>query len=291
MADEPRSGVQSVDRALTLLSLLGAEDEGLRLTDLARGAGLAPSTVHRLLTTLQERGFAQFDDRSGRWHIGRQAFAVGSAYLRRQNFVAPALPTLRRLRDLTRETANLGVLDGAEVVTLHQAESREIVRAISPVGGRAPWICSGMGKAIVATWPDEAIVALAHKGMRPMTPRSLTTIPALQQDVARIRQRGFAVDDEEFVPGLRCVAAVVWNPQGEPACAISVSANAGRLPDARLPEFGALVRDAARDLTRVLGGQAPAGHGAEGHGPEDPAPERPALERSGPDVQATSAPG
>ncbi|MFC7705939.1 IclR family transcriptional regulator [Plastorhodobacter daqingensis] len=259
MTNDRRDGtVQAVDRALRLLELLGAEDEGLRLTDLAKGCGLAASTVHRLLTTLEQRGFAQFDAPAARWHVGRQAFSTGSAYLRRQSFAAPALPILRRLRDRTRETANLGVLEGTDVTTLHQAESREIVRAISPVGGRAHWLCSGMGKAIVATWPDAEISGLLDRGgMRRMTARSLTSADAVWAEIARIRAQGHAVDNEEFVPGLRCVAAVVWGPASEPACALSVSAHAGRLTEARLPEFGAAVRDAAAELTRHLGGRRP----------------------------------
>ncbi|MFD1913676.1 IclR family transcriptional regulator [Halodurantibacterium flavum] len=254
----PDSGVQSVSRALTLLELLGQEEEGLRLSDLARAAGLALSTTHRLLTTLELRGFAHFDGQGARWHVGRQAFATGSAYLRRRHFTSPALPVLRRLRDQTRETANLGILDGAEVVTLHQAESREIVRAISPVGGRAPWHASGMGKAIVAVWPDDQIGAMAARhGLRPLTPRSLTTPDGLWAEIAVIRHRGYAVDDEEFVPGLRCVAAVVWSPSGEPACAISVSAHAGRLTRQRVAAVGSIVVAAADALTRSLGGRRP----------------------------------
>ena len=136
---EKRSGtVQSVDRAMAILEVLGEDEEGYRLTDLARRTGLSVSTVHRLLTTLEQRRFVQFDRTDGMWHVGRGAFAVGSAFTRQRNFVAPALPILRRLRDQTRETANLGVVDDGEVVVLTQVESREIMRAITRVGGRAP---------------------------------------------------------------------------------------------------------------------------------------------------------
>lgn len=104
-----RGEVQSVARALTLLRLLGGIEDGARVSTLAREAGLAVSTAHRLLTTLEEHGFAQFDPDGALWHVGREAYAVGAAFGRRRNYVAPALPHLRRLRDATRETANLGI--------------------------------------------------------------------------------------------------------------------------------------------------------------------------------------
>ena len=251
-------GVQSVARALTLLRMLSAADEGLRASDIARQAGLPVSTAHRLLTTLEMHGFAQFDAETTLWHVGREAFAVGAAYERRLNFVAPATPFLRRLRDATRETANLGILDADRLVTVSQVESREIMRAISPPGGSVPVFCSGMGKAILATWDDADIRALAARaGMPGMTSKSLRSPEAALADIAATRARGFALDDEEHVIGLRCLAAVVWSPRGEAACAISVSGLKARLTDDRLAAIGAQVARAAADLTTALGGRPP----------------------------------
>src|SRR5258708_4116308 len=109
---DPRDGgVQSVDRALVIIETLAEDDEGYRLTDLAVRTGLSPSTVHRLLTTLEKRRFVQFDRDESLWHIGAQSFAVGSTFVRRPSLVPQALPYLRKLRDQTRETANLAVFD------------------------------------------------------------------------------------------------------------------------------------------------------------------------------------
>ena len=102
MATSGQDGVQSVGRALDLLELLSQNEDGLRASDLARLSGLAVSTTHRLLTTLEGRGFAHSDPDSAAWHVGRTAFAVGSTYGRRRSFAVPAMPYLRRLRDLTR---------------------------------------------------------------------------------------------------------------------------------------------------------------------------------------------
>ncbi|SMX51079.1 IclR family transcriptional regulator [Actibacterium lipolyticum] len=251
-------GVQSVARALTLLKMLSQADDGMRVSDIARSSGLAVSTAHRLLTTLEMHGFAQFEPDTALWHVGREAFAVGAAFGRRRNFVAPALPFLRRLRDVTRETANLGILDHDQLVTISQVESREIMRAISPPGGRVPVFCSGMGKAILATWEDADIRALASRvGMPAMTSKSLRTVDDALADIALTRSRGYAIDDEEHVIGLRCIAAVVWSAQAEAACAISVSGLTARLTDDRIDAIGLHVAQAAQELTDTLGGRAP----------------------------------
>jgi len=250
--------VQSVDRAMLLLEALGEDEEGYRLTDLAIRTGLSPSTAHRLLTTLEKRRFVEFNPSDNMWHVGRQAFAIGSAFVRRRNFVAPALPFLRRLRDLTHETANLGIVEEGEVVVLTQVESREIMRAITRVGGRAPMVTSGIGKAILATYPDQDVVAIIQQhGMKRLTPKSMVRAGALRDALDRVRRDGYAVDDQEFLTGLRCVAAVVYNDQAEALAAISVSGLASRVPPERVPELGRLVRETARDLTLALGGRLP----------------------------------
>lgn len=250
--------VQSVDRALHLLEALALRDEGARLSELAREVGLAPSTAHRLLTTLEQRGFAQFDQNQSQWHVGRRAFIVGMAFSQWQNMVAASMPYLRSLRDATRETTNLGVLEDGEVITMAQVESRQIIRAIAPPGGRAPVMNSGMGKAIVATWPDEEIEALVTRyGLRPMTRHSLGSMAEVRREIAQIRQQGYALDDEEFTSGMRCLAAVIWSATGEAIGAISVSALASRLPAGSVAETGRQVSHFAAQLTLALGGRDP----------------------------------
>ena len=244
------TAVQSLDRALTLLELIAAEPEGHRLSDLAHAAALAVSTTHRLLTTLEQRGFVQTDVATGRWHIGSRAHSVGAAWGTARNLLAPAMPYLRRLRDATRETANLGVIEDGHVITVAQAESREIMRAISPPGGHAPIFCSGMGKAIVATWEDEQIDRLVDLyGLTAATAKSLTGLDTVHAEIARIRAQGYALDDEEFVIGLRCVAAVVRGPEGDAVAAVSVSGLAARMTPEKVARCVGLVTGIAADLS------------------------------------------
>lgn len=251
-------GVQSVDRALTLIETLAEDDEGYRLTDLAVRTGLSTSTVHRLLTTLEKRRFVQFDRSEAKWHIGVRSFSVGSTFARRRNFVAHAMPYLRKLRDLTRETANLAVVDDETIILLTRVESREIMRSLTKVGGRVAMVASGVGKAVLATYSDEDVNAIIHRqGMPRLTEKSIVRPGELFKALQTVRRQGYAVDDEEARMGLRCVAAVVYNDCSEPLATISVSGMTSRVTDERLPIIGNIVRDVAAELTIALGGVMP----------------------------------
>jgi IclR family acetate operon transcriptional repressor len=251
-------GVQSVDRALLIIETLAEDDEGYRLTDLAVRTGLSPSTVHRLLATLEKRRFVQFDRDESMWHIGAQSFAVGSTFVRRRNFVTQALPYLRKLRDQTRETANLAVVDDGAMVVLTRVESREIMRSVTKVGGRVPMVASGLGKALLSTYSEEDVFAIIQReGMPRLTSKSIVRAGELCKSLHDIRRQGYSVDDEEALIGLRCVSAVVYDDCSEPLAAISVSGKASRVPNDRLPVLGKLVQEVAAELTKALSGVMP----------------------------------
>lgn len=258
-ADSRDVGVQSVDRALSIIETLAEDDEGYRLSDLAVRTGLSTSTVHRLLATLESRRFVQFDRAESKWHVGARSFTVGATFARRRNFTAQAVPYLRKLRDLTRETANLAVVDDEFIVVLTRMESREIMRSLTKVGGRVAMVASGVGKAVLATYSDEDVSAIIrHHGMPRLTEKSIVRPGELFKELAKVRHQGFAIDDEEASMGLRCVASVVYNDCGEPLAAISVSGLTSRLTDDRLPMLGETVREVAAELTAALGGVMPA---------------------------------
>src|ERR1700676_5035772 len=256
---DPRDGgVQSVDRALLIIETLAEDDEGYRLSDLSVRTGLSTSTVHRLLTTLEKRRFVQFDRDDSMWHIGAKSFAVGSTFVRRRNFVTEALPYLRKLRDQTRETANLAVIDGGAMIVLTRVESREVMRSVTKVGGRVPMVASGLGKALLSTYSEQEVFAIIRRnGMPRLTSNSIVRAGDLCKSLHEIRQQGYSIDDEEAIVGLRCVSAVVYDDRSEPLAAISVSGKASRVPNDRLPVLGKLVHAVAAELTKALSGAMP----------------------------------
>ncbi|WP_246148437.1 IclR family transcriptional regulator domain-containing protein [Skermanella pratensis] len=255
---EAAGPVQALSRSLDLLECIAAAGDGVGSAELAALTGQPPSTAHRLLKNLEQRGYVAFDEDRGRWFIGVQAFTVGGAFLRRRNHALIARPVMRRLMEESGETVNLAVEDKGEAVILTQVECRKMMRALSQPGTRAPLYCSGVGKALLAALPEEeALAVLKSLPLRRITDRTLTGPDELARDLAATRKRGFAIDDEEHSVGLRCVAAAVHDEHGRPLCALSISGPAVRIPDGRIAELGVLVGRAAGEITRAVGGAVP----------------------------------
>lgn len=228
------------------------------MSELAALVGLAPSTTHRLLTTLEAERFVRFDREAGLWQVGVRAFVVGQAFARQRDLVTLARPFLRRLVEATGETANLYLLVDGEAVCMAQVECRQTVRAIARPGGRAPLHASGVGKAMLAFLDPVEVERLVQRdGLARLTERTLDTLARLAADLARVRARGWALDDEENAPGLRCVAAALLDEHAAPVGGLSISGPSVRLSDARLAELARAVVAAAADATRAIGGTPP----------------------------------
>jgi IclR family transcriptional regulator, acetate operon repressor len=255
---EDRTSVQALSRALSLLEILGEDDDGYRLIDLAERSGLPSPTVHRLLTTMQQKRFVSFEPEKNLWHIGAQCFSVGSVFGRRRNIVERATPIMRRLRDVAGETVNLGGMDQDDVLLLHQIESKQMVRAISRPGSRSPLANTAMGKSILAWLPAERVTeVIQHGGLQRLTPQSIARGTTLHGALAGIRTRGYAIDNEETAMGLRCVAAAVFNEFGVAVAAVSVVGPTSRVTSDRVESLGQSVMAATRDITVLVGGRLP----------------------------------
>jgi IclR family acetate operon transcriptional repressor len=251
--------VQALERGLNLLAII-AEADGLSLTSIAQRAGIAPSTAHRILTTLKAGGFVQSDDAHGGYLIGVQAFRVGSAFLRNRKLVDAGRGTLRHLMEESRETANIAIEVESAVVFISQMESHHSIRAFNRPGARGPMHASSLGKAMLAALTDEAVAQKLHRvGMPRLTARTIVDPDALLADLALIRKRGWAIDDEEQADGMRCVGSAVYNEHGEVIGAVSVSGPTVRVTDERLGELGPMVKRAAAEITERVGGIVPKG--------------------------------
>jgi IclR family acetate operon transcriptional repressor len=257
-ADARSQTVQSLVRALNVLTLLGDADEPMSLTELARAATLSPSTTHRLLTTLQQERYVRFDPATRSWSIGVQAFISGCGFLKTRNVVELARPRMRQLMETASETVNLAISENHEVVYLAQVECHQMMRALAPPGARLPVHCSAAGKALLARMTPQQVTGLIRQyGMKRFTPLTITTPEALDTDLELVRQRGYAVDNEEHAIGLRCVASTIFDERAQPIGALSVSGPKARISDERLDVLGGLVRQAAASVTKDFGGRLP----------------------------------
>ncbi|MEM7446014.1 MAG: HTH-type transcriptional regulator BhcR [Pseudomonadota bacterium] len=251
------SSVQALDRALSLLDILAASD-GLTLTDLSNLAGMAPSTTHRLLSTLQNRGFVSLDPENSLWTVGLTAFQVGNAFTRNRNFVTMGRPIMRELMERTGETVNLGIEDNGQVVFVSQFESPETMRAFFRAGRRGPIHASGIGKAIMSAWPVERAERVLDKtNLQRFTDNTMTQVSELIADLAEVRSRGWSVDNEEHVLGMRCLAAPIFDEYGEAVAGLSISGPTVRLTDRALAQVGPDVKRSADAITVSIGGIVP----------------------------------
>jgi IclR family transcriptional regulator, acetate operon repressor len=250
--------VQSLTRGLSILECLAKAEGGLTLTDIGQRVQLPPSTVHRLLATLEKMGYVYQAGELGRWYVGLQAFAVGSSFLASRDFIAQSHPYMRRLMDQSGETVNLAILDGTEAVFVDQVQCREMMRTIVKLGSRAPLHASGVGKAMFASLPDDQIDAILKvRGLPRITGNTITTPETMWASIRVIRQRGWSFDDEEHAQGTRCVASPIYDEHAETLGAISLAGPSSRLPDERIRQLGPLVAHAAEELTRRFGGVWP----------------------------------
>lgn len=247
--------VQSLSRAFSLLNRLGNSAQGQTLSDLAGGAALASSTTHRLLTSMRHEGFVDYDEQAGLWSIGLRAFTVGNAYLKKRDFIAQARPFMRRMVVNTQETSNLGVLAGDHHVFLSQVECSQMMRMVSELGKPGPVHAAGVGKVLLSALSAREVTAIVRRtGLKPLTKHTITTPSALLSELQKVREQGFAVDNEEQALGLRCIAANIFDENGDAIAAVSLSGPTVRVSVDRVSELSAAVVATAREITSAIGG-------------------------------------
>jgi IclR family acetate operon transcriptional repressor len=248
-----RYRIQSVDRALAALDTIGAAGAGgIGLSELARALGSSKSSALSLVRTLAERDFvAQVD--GGRYRLGLALARLGDLALSQITLYDVAMPVLRRLTDATARTARVGVFDDGYAIVIGRVDGPGSIRIESHLGRRELPHCSALGKAILSQLPDDAVRAIALRtGLPARTANTITDVDALLRELARVRERGFAIDDEEDSAGVFCVGAPVRDHRGECVGAISVSGVKVALGDGfgRLPQ---IVAEHAAQISSSLG--------------------------------------
>jgi IclR family acetate operon transcriptional repressor len=253
---EPQLGtVQALDRGIALLEVL-SHNADLSLSDLAQRVDIPSSTTHRLLATLQKRGFVRFDETAQTWSIGIEAFRVGSTYLGQTDLVEAARKTMRNLTERSGETANLAIAESGDVVFISQVVTQKPIRAFFQPGTRSHMHASGIGKALLADMKVADVEKIVrNKGLPEFTPNTITSMDQLLIDLEATRRRGWSYDDEERYIGMRCIAASICNEHGEFIAGISISGPTARFLDAQIEDLGPMVRNAADELTQAMGGK------------------------------------
>ena len=251
--DKGGARIQSLERALDVLTHVSRVG-GKTLSEIAAALDISPATTYRILSTFAARGHLEMDAATQEWHVGPAAFRTGNAFLRRTGMVERARPLMRALMAETGETANLGVESGGQVLFLSQVETDEAIRAFFPPGTLSPMYASGIGKALLAAKDAPEIDRyISRTELTRFTDKTICARDALRDELARIRAQGYAFDDEEKSPGMRCVAAPVFNSFGEVVAGISVSGPTARLDLTTIERVCSQVRQRADALSHALG--------------------------------------
>jgi IclR family transcriptional regulator, KDG regulon repressor len=246
--------VQVLDRALGILDLLANGSPELGPSEISERTGLHKSTVHRLLQVLERHRLIEKKAQNGKYCLGLKLFELGSKAVAQLDLRERARPYLERLVRETGETAHICVLDGDRMLSIANVESARTLRTPSTVGHRTPLHCTSVGKALLAFLPEDEQSELIKKcELTAYTRHTLKKPAQLKAELKLIRQRGYAMDDEEIEEGLRCIGAPVMDYSGRVIAAMSIAGPAFRLIEERIPAVARSVIQAASELSVELG--------------------------------------
>ena len=246
------AGVKSARRALEILEHLTRGPVGF--SRLAEELGYPRSSLHGLLATLTEMGWVELDPRTRTYGLGLRAWEAGRAYLRARDLVERALPYMEQVRDRLDETVQLAVLDGRDVVYVARVDGSQRLVTSYSVGGRVGAYASAGGKALLALLPaDDVQRRFAGSTFERYTPGTIRSRKQLESELARTRERGYGVDEEEYTVGVRCLAVPVFDHEGRAAAAISVSVPTVRFGAKQQARALSALRDSGRLLSQALG--------------------------------------
>lgn len=254
------SNVKSATRVFDILEVLAAHAQPMATMAIARECGIPKSSAHHLLNVMLERNYVTYYEHEHAWGLGVSIFEVGSAYLRRTPLQRLGRPILERVCAETGETCHLAILHGADVLYLDKEQpAGNGPNLVTDIGVRLPAHLTAVGWAMLSQLPETQV--RASIGDTPMVTRTGSgpdSLDALFKDLAAVKARGFAFDDQMVTPGICCLAAPVFSHSDLPVAAIGVSYLAAKSDTALVDRFAEIVCGAAAHLSTSLGWREPA---------------------------------
>jgi DNA-binding IclR family transcriptional regulator len=255
-ASKKRTRLSSVANSLRLIKAFSEDQYEIGISELAKRLGLAKSTVHRLASTLLDQGMLEQNAGDGKYRLGLALFELGTLVRRQMDFTAEARPFLRTLMEKTGETVHLAILDHDSVLYIITHESKQALRMGSKVGTRVPVHSTAVGKTLLAFQPEEALTRIIALGLPASAPNTLVDEKALRRELALVRVKNYAVDDEESEVGLRSIAAPIRSYSGNVVAAISIAGPVHRMTRKMLLGWVRELVEAADAVSLRLGWQA-----------------------------------
>ena len=250
---DSKGRVQSIDRAVGILNCFSPKRQELRLTEIADELDLNKSTAHGIITTLKYHGLIDQDEETQKYRLGLRILELASIVKDSLKINEISRPYIDEIRSKLEETVHLGTLDKKEVVYLEKAESHQSMRIVTTIGSRMPAYCTGIGKAMLAYVDEQTVLDLLPDEIERFTPNTITDKNQLIEELKKIRNQGYSLDNQEHDLGLTCVAAPIFDNLGNASYGISVSGPSIRITEDRIKEITTVVKDAADKISRELG--------------------------------------
>lgn len=251
---ENKNPVQSAERIFQVMEML-ADNGEMGLMELSAALDLHKSTVHRLLMSLIYMGYAKQDEATQKYMLSYKVVNMAGKVLDRMDILQVAKPYMEQLSDLSGETVHLVQREGNNILYIYKIEAKVgTIRMVSRVGMVHPMYCSGVGKTIMATLPEEEVKQIWNESIiEKKTDRTITDFEDMQRILAEVRKNGYALDDEENEKGVRCIAACLYSYQKEVKYAFSISGPTSRMTREHVKELAVDVKRVQDELSRELG--------------------------------------
>ena len=245
--------VRAVDRAMQILSAFDGEHADRGVSEIAQATGLHKATAHRIMMTLLNGGFLERAPDGERFRLGIRVVELGLGALRGLDLRRAAFPYMQQLVERFDETCDLGVFDRGMVLYVEVVHSRHSLTIAARVGRRLPAYCTASGRVFLAFLPPEIVEPILNGPFEVCTAKTVTSPTKLREELEATRQRGYAIDDEEFEAGIRAVSAPIRDIDGNVIAALSVPGPINRMPPERMEEIiGALLETANAVSAHVL---------------------------------------
>jgi len=249
-----RHNVSNLLRGLDIMELLLESPEGLGVSDISRALGIPVNAVFRIASALVERGYLLKDDQTKTFTLSARLVTMGYRIGNRNGLVETAMPLMRELRDAIKETVILCIMAGGDCIALDSVPGLHMFRFTVDPGTRATLHASAPGKALVAFLPDsERKAFIAGIKLQRFNERTITNRKKLLQELARVRELGYALDMAEEHDGVHCVAAPVLDVRGYPVAALTTTGPSDRLTRDKLKSHGEMMKDCARQISSRIG--------------------------------------
>jgi DNA-binding IclR family transcriptional regulator len=246
--------IQAVSHALDLLEQFHGDVDELGVTELSKRLKLHKNNVFRLLATLESRGYIEQNRATENYRLGLKSLELGQTFIKQMGLLRQAKPILEKLVKECNETSYVAIFKEGYIVYLDVVETDLTVRVVSRVGSRLPSYCTAAGKVHLAHMSDEEIEHVLPRDLKGFTPKTIVERDALRKELRKIAEQGFALDNEELDPGVRCVAGPIRDYTRRIVGAISISGPSMRFSDDRLQkELIPLVIQSADELSTRLG--------------------------------------